>query len=179
MSHSSRSGNDAIKSSGVSKQLLSGIIGNHPEEKPIGEAAACLRVGFTHTSWPGQTKTKRDRVQQCNHKMSTGLPDAGNRRLFRSSMRKPFSRSHCPVPCRGDWALSFYIFSRHQQGSVCAARNIIHRSVIVLVRENTRDRFGQPPRATGLGILSRGSVGLDLPRGAACRILPTPTNDQR
>ena len=32
----------------------------------------------------------------CNHKMSTGLPDAGNRRLFRSSMRKPFSRSHCP-----------------------------------------------------------------------------------
>ena len=163
----------------MSKQLLSGIIGNHPEEKPIGEAAAWPACGFYPHIVARADKDKTGPGQQCNHKMSTGLPDAGNRRLFRSSMRKPFSRSHCPVPCRGDWALSFYIFSRHQQGSVCAARNIIHRSVIVLVRENTRDRFGQPPRATGLGVLSRGSVGLDLPRGAACRILPTPTNDQR
>src|SRR6266702_913069 len=86
-----RSGNDAIKSSGMSN---TGVRDNWESSRgkipPIGDAAACLRV------YPIVARADKDKDGSgptCNHKMSTGLPDAGTRRLFRSSMRKPF-RGH-------------------------------------------------------------------------------------
>ena len=132
MNHS-RSGNDAIKRSGVSKTAVRDNWESSRGKYPVKSQSAKLRPACVYnTHHRGQGRQRQNGSgPTCNHKMSTGLPDAGNRRLFRSSMRKPFSRSHCPVPAR-DWALSFYIFSRHRQGSVCAARIIIHRSVIVL-----------------------------------------------
>ncbi len=43
-------------------------------------------------------------------------------------------------------------------------------SLAITCGKNTRDPFGQPPKAMALGVLSRGSGGLDLPSGVrACR----------
>lgn len=148
------------------QKLLSGIIGNRPEENyPVKSQSAKLRPACVcvPTIVARGDKDKTGPGQQCNHKMCTGLPDAGNRRLFRSSMMKPFSRSHCPVPCRGLGVKLLHILSRHEQGSVCTARIIIHRSVIVLrplsrstCGENTGDLFGS--RRIKSGIRRSGST---------------------